>query len=181
MICSLFVGDFQYAHGDNVEIVDHHIELTCFVLSLLVLLAVSFEGEMVQLESHVAPNSVQSSLVVHLCSLPQALWPIHRLALCKVYFRVERLSLVFECLEDWVLLVYDFNVLPRTRANLPSCAALTGIENGWSVRARRLEDPLGQLSLCVRNALPHRGEILLNLLKVVLHVLERVHWIARLL
>ena len=97
MVCGLFVGDFKNAHGDNIQIVDHHIELTCFVLPLLILLAIRFKRQMVQLESHVAANSVQSSLIVHLCSLPQALGPVHCLTLCKINFRVERLSLIFEC------------------------------------------------------------------------------------
>ena len=180
MIRGFFVGDFKYAHRDNIQIVDHHIELTCFVLSQLVLLAISFKCQVVQLESHVAANSVQSSLIVHLSSLPQALRPVHCLVLCKVNFRVERLRLVFECLQNGVLLVYDLKVFTRTRADLPRCAALTSwIDEGWGVRAGRLENPLGQLSLRVRNALPHCGEILLNLLEVILDVLEGIHWVSR--
>lgn len=135
MVCGLFVGDFKNAYGDNIQIVDHHIELTCFVLPLLILLAIRFKRQMVQLESHVAANSVQSSLIVHLCSLPQALGPVHCLTLCKINFRVERLSLIFECLKDGVFLVYDLNIFTGTRANLPQSAALASwVEHWWGVR-----------------------------------------------
>ena len=134
MICGFFIWDFKYAHGDDIQIVDHHIELTCFVLPLLILLAIRLKRQMVQLESHVAANSVQSSLIVHLCSLPQALGPVHCLALCEINFWVERLSLIFKCLEDGVFLVYDLNIFTGTRANLPSCAALASwVEDWWGV------------------------------------------------
>ena len=91
VIRSLLVRNLEDAHRYNVQIVYHHVELTRLIFSLLVLSTERLKSQMVQLKGHIATNSVQTSLIVHLCRLPEALRAIDRVALCQVNIGVERL------------------------------------------------------------------------------------------
>ena len=58
VIGSLLVRDLEDAHRDNVQVVNHHVELTRLIFSLLVLSTERLKSQMVQLKSHIATNRV---------------------------------------------------------------------------------------------------------------------------
>ena len=89
MVGRLLIWYLQDAYGNDVQIVNHHVELACLIFSLLVFPTECFKSQVVQLEGHIASNCIQTSLIVHLGRLPETFRPIDRVALRQVDFRVE--------------------------------------------------------------------------------------------
>ena len=77
MISRLFIRDHQPADGDNVQIINHQIELFHIILGTLHFLTIfrfyRIELQMIHFERQRALNHLEPGLIKDLCRHPEAL------------------------------------------------------------------------------------------------------------
>jgi len=89
MVCSFLVRDLQNAHRNDVQIIDHHVELACIFL-LFIFATMCLKAEMIKFVRQVTLDHIHASLVEHFDVLPKALWTGHR-TFVHVDFRIKSL------------------------------------------------------------------------------------------